>query len=390
MTSGHSRIPIYEGNKNNIKGLLLVKRLIVVDPDDCRPLSQFVGYHLPIVLTKDTNLLDALNRFQMGRSHMAVIVNNKEDAKILESCMRDRNVQCPGKVGILGILTIEDVLEELIDEDIEDETDIAFATKEYHDDLKIVRRAAEKFKSLLKKKRDREAKYGIPEAASRRASHISGQTNPHDSPPTPTHLSHSRSERTREIAKSRPSDLAMRVLSSTARPAGEGTGLDSRQRSSARSLTHDLVDDGYESGPEALALLVSRQREQRKPRARRHHSVESKTMEERGGRKATERKQLKRRVSPAARKEIRKLVAETRTRSILNAHKSGSKILDVFSRAVSEADRRKREGLERKVSGGRGQLLFDAAPLSTALNIQTNEEESDMTAPLLVSKSMNE
>jgi len=52
-------------------------------------------------------------------------------------------------------LTIEDVIEELIKEDIDDETDIAFATKEFNQDMKGVRKAVAKFKGLLKKNKDK-------------------------------------------------------------------------------------------------------------------------------------------------------------------------------------------------------------------------------------------
>eukprot|EP00467_Chlorarachnion_reptans_P013443 CAMPEP_0114536462 /NCGR_PEP_ID=MMETSP0109-20121206/29017_1 /TAXON_ID=29199 /ORGANISM="Chlorarachnion reptans, Strain CCCM449" /LENGTH=425 /DNA_ID=CAMNT_0001720205 /DNA_START=15 /DNA_END=1288 /DNA_ORIENTATION=- len=137
MTSGHSRV------------------LIVVDPDDHRPISQFIGYHLPIVVTGRTNLLDALNLFQIGRSHMAFVVDTTEERKKLNECMKDRRTPVPPNLQIRGLLTIEDVIEELIKEDIVDETDIAFATREYHEDMKGVRKAVQKFKSLLHRSRER-------------------------------------------------------------------------------------------------------------------------------------------------------------------------------------------------------------------------------------------
>lgn len=157
LTTGHSRIPIYSGSKKNVKGLLLVKRLAAVDPDDGRPVSQFVGHHMPLVMTKDTNLLDALNKFQQGRSHMAFVVDSDKDRTSLqESMLSDTAV--PDRVNVVGIATIEDVIEELIQEDIADEGDISFAVHEYKDDQKAVRKAAAKFKSLLKPKPLREGK----------------------------------------------------------------------------------------------------------------------------------------------------------------------------------------------------------------------------------------
>jgi metal transporter CNNM len=37
LQEGHSRIPIYQGNKGNILGGMLVKQLINIDPDDNVP-----------------------------------------------------------------------------------------------------------------------------------------------------------------------------------------------------------------------------------------------------------------------------------------------------------------------------------------------------------------
>jgi metal transporter CNNM len=43
MASGYSRIPVYKGeNRNNVCGLLLVKRLIIIDPDERRPVEPLV------------------------------------------------------------------------------------------------------------------------------------------------------------------------------------------------------------------------------------------------------------------------------------------------------------------------------------------------------------
>ena len=40
LSSGHSRIPVYEQNQRNIRGLLLVKRLIVINPSNSREIRQ--------------------------------------------------------------------------------------------------------------------------------------------------------------------------------------------------------------------------------------------------------------------------------------------------------------------------------------------------------------
>lgn len=42
---GHSRIPVYEGKKTNIVGLLYFKDLAFVDPDDNIPLKTVLEFH---------------------------------------------------------------------------------------------------------------------------------------------------------------------------------------------------------------------------------------------------------------------------------------------------------------------------------------------------------
>ncbi|SCV03746.1 LANO_0G05996g1_1 [Lachancea nothofagi CBS 11611] len=107
FNSGFSRIPIHlPGEKNNFIGMLLVRVLISYDPDDCLPVSHFPLATLPETSPK-TSCLNILNYFQEGKSHMCIVS------------------QDPGNsVGALGVLTLEDVIEELIGEEIVDESDV--------------------------------------------------------------------------------------------------------------------------------------------------------------------------------------------------------------------------------------------------------------------------
>ncbi|KAM0752900.1 DUF21-domain-containing protein [Meredithblackwellia eburnea MCA 4105] len=82
LKAGHSRIPVYEEKvvnglkKNRIIGVLLTKQLILLDPEDATPLSQIPMNPLPTV-SEDLPLLQILNTFQEGRSHMAIVCRRK-------------------------------------------------------------------------------------------------------------------------------------------------------------------------------------------------------------------------------------------------------------------------------------------------------------------------
>ncbi|CAG8563853.1 9623_t:CDS:2 [Paraglomus occultum] len=101
---GHSRIPVYKGWRENIIGVLLVKSFLLYNPDEGRPLNRFSIYPVPRVRA-DVPSFDMLNTFQEGRSHMAIVTSTDNGEPI-------------------GIITLEDVLEELIQEEIYDETDV--------------------------------------------------------------------------------------------------------------------------------------------------------------------------------------------------------------------------------------------------------------------------
>lgn len=72
MTMGHSRVPVYAGNPKNIIGLVLVKNLLGVDPEEAVPLRKMIIRKIPRV-SEDMPLYDILNEFQKGHSHLAVV-----------------------------------------------------------------------------------------------------------------------------------------------------------------------------------------------------------------------------------------------------------------------------------------------------------------------------
>lgn len=99
LSAGYSRIPIHEsGNPTNFIGMLLVKILITYDPEDCKKVRDFALATLPET-RPETSCLDIINFFQEGKSHMVLVSESPGDDH-----------------GALGVVTLEDVIEELIGE----------------------------------------------------------------------------------------------------------------------------------------------------------------------------------------------------------------------------------------------------------------------------------
>ncbi|KAF9311560.1 hypothetical protein BG003_007287 [Podila horticola] len=120
VSAGYSRIPIYRhDDPNNFIGMLLVKRLITYDPEDHIPVRQFTINSLPEA-APNTSCLDILNFFQEGRSHMAMVTSD------------------PGGFGLpVGVITLEDVIEELLGEEIVDESDVYV---DIHNKIRVIRK----------------------------------------------------------------------------------------------------------------------------------------------------------------------------------------------------------------------------------------------------------
>ncbi|GAB2219376.1 hypothetical protein Drorol1_Dr00007011 [Drosera rotundifolia] len=73
LENGHSRVPVYYEETTNIIGVILVKNLLTIDPDDAVPVKSVTIRRIPRV-PESMPLYDILNEFQKGYSHMAVVV----------------------------------------------------------------------------------------------------------------------------------------------------------------------------------------------------------------------------------------------------------------------------------------------------------------------------
>lgn len=115
-----SRTATPYNDKARICGVLLTRQLILINPNDQRPLSELPLLQ-PLCVSPDLSILHMLQLFLKGSTHMAIVCQNPEIASL---SLRLKRPIPHTTVGVLGIITLEDVLEELIKEEIYDETDI--------------------------------------------------------------------------------------------------------------------------------------------------------------------------------------------------------------------------------------------------------------------------
>lgn len=158
---GYSRIPVvqqYLDERNNpvhgIVGIVLTKQLMLIGKEDRRRVSSLTMYEPPCVSPR-ASLAEALNIILTGKrkaSNMALVCT---DPVIATKALQ--NMQpIPIEAGVLGIITLENILEELIQEPIFDEKD-----KKMNPKLERAKWALGKWKAFVLRKRiQRDDEYG--------------------------------------------------------------------------------------------------------------------------------------------------------------------------------------------------------------------------------------
>lgn len=124
--SGFTRIPIYSGVKSNIVGILYAKDLILVDPEDELEIATVMSFRKQQHgghIYEDVKLEVCFHRFLEGRNHM--LIAHKPpliEGPLLQSPYHMSPVI--ESTEITGIITLEDVIQEIIQGEIMDETDV--------------------------------------------------------------------------------------------------------------------------------------------------------------------------------------------------------------------------------------------------------------------------
>ena len=119
ITKGYSRVPVYEGRKDCLKGLILVKNLIMFDPKEKIRLKDVFLEHRQSLfkVCETTGLYECLNLFQLQKKHMFAVIKKSNFPKNQTGLLTDFD-------DVVGVITLEDLIEELIQEEIVDETDV--------------------------------------------------------------------------------------------------------------------------------------------------------------------------------------------------------------------------------------------------------------------------
>lgn len=107
LKKGFSRIPVFNGERTNIIGMIMVKSLLEVDiSTGSVPIKDLKLANIP-KFPLDHSLFAIFHEFKLGKSHLGIVES-----------LTDSGIKIP-----IGIVTLEDLIEELLQQEILDETD---------------------------------------------------------------------------------------------------------------------------------------------------------------------------------------------------------------------------------------------------------------------------
>ena len=111
---GYSRIPIFDGKRDNIVGILLVRDLLVFNNRrqivTLKQLGSLIIRDI-IAVDSESKLGPILKEFKKGTSHLCIVRKTVSDG--------DKDPYLKN----MGIISLEDIIEEILQDDIEDEND---------------------------------------------------------------------------------------------------------------------------------------------------------------------------------------------------------------------------------------------------------------------------
>ena len=120
---GYSRVPVYDPQGKDclaMVGILMTRQLIMIDWDDERTVSSLPIY-IPPCVSPRMNLIRLLHLLREGGSLIAFVCAGPH---IAERALEDGRA-IPPEAGFMGLVTLQDVFESVIQERIYDEEDVS-------------------------------------------------------------------------------------------------------------------------------------------------------------------------------------------------------------------------------------------------------------------------